>query len=131
MCAAPGGKTSHLACFMKDSGRIFATDKSNSRLNNLKSNIKLEHIKEWGISSVEAVKIDATKAVERFGYEFFDKVLLDAPCTGLGQRPRLSFQETKIQETAVYQKAFLDVASKVLKVGGKLLYSTCTVSEEG
>ena len=57
--------------------------------------------------------------------------MLDAPCTGLGQRPRLCFEDAAIKETAVYQKSLLEAACKSLKWGGRLIYSTCTIAEEG
>jgi 16S rRNA C967 or C1407 C5-methylase (RsmB/RsmF family) len=131
MCAAPGGKTSHLACLMQDTGKIIALDKSDRRLHILKSTFQTDHIESWGISCVEAIKMDATRVVEFFKPETFDRVLLDAPCTGLGQRPRLNFQPAPIKETANYQRQLLAEACKVLKVGGRLVYSTCTVTDEG
>ena len=80
---------------------------------------------------MEARRLDASRAVEEYGEGAFDRILLDAPCTGLGQRPRLQFEMVRIQETAVYQRVLIEAAAKLLKVGGRLVYSTCSVAEEG
>jgi 16S rRNA C967 or C1407 C5-methylase (RsmB/RsmF family) len=83
------------------------------------------------VKNVEVKKMNSTKAEEIFGFEVFDKVLLDAPCTGLGQRPRLSYARVNIKQTAGYSRALLVSACRVLKVSGLLLYSTCSISDEG
>lgn len=75
--------------------------------------------------------MNASKVCEVFGENSFDRVLLDAPCTGLGQRPKLAFESVKIKETAVYQRILMESACRALKDGGRLVYSTCTITEEG
>ena len=128
MCAAPGGKTTHIAALAKNSAQVTALERSTHRFNQLKSNHYLENLDMWELDSVQLVKMDATKSVERFGREAFDKILLDAPCTALGQRPCLSPQQVNIEQAAEYQRKLLQTASELLKVGGKLVYSTCTTA---
>ncbi|CAG9321447.1 NSUN6 [Blepharisma stoltei] len=124
MCASPGGKTTHISTLMQNQGELIALDKSKKRVEELKSNVDI-----WE-SFADVRKIDATKAKQRFGGKKFDKILLDAPCSGLGQRPKLSFQEINVDSTALYQKKFLEIACEMLKPGGILVYSTCTVTQE-
>lgn len=131
MCAAPGGKTSHLMTLMQNTGKLTALDKSSSRLSTLKSKYKIEHLNSWGATSVTVQKMDSTQAYKHFGDNVFDKVLLDAPCSGLGQRPRLNFEHLDLHKISSYQKSLLVSACRVLKVGGELLYSTCSITEEG
>lgn len=75
--------------------------------------------------------MDSTQAYKFFGDNIFDKVLLDAPCSGLGQRPRLNFDHLDLTKISSYQRSLLISATRVLKVGGQLLYSTCSITEEG
>ena len=116
---------------MNNTGRIIALDKSGQRLKSLNGNHYKELVENWGITCIESRKLDALKVCEVYGEGVFDRVLLDAPCTGLGQRPRLCYEELKIAETAVYQKNLLEAACKALKPGGRLVYSTCSIAEEG
>lgn len=136
MCASPGNKTTHIAQLMNDIGRIIALDKSRHRVSILKKNIELFQFK-----CVECFVFDATKAVSEafnnnwsppFSEESFDRILLDAPCSGFGNRPILSTNMT-IKSLASYpklQRKLLECAIKLLKVGGILVYSTCTVLPE-
>lgn len=137
MCASPGNKTTHLAQLMNDSGRIIALDKSKSRVELLKENIQ-----RFGFECVECFCFDATKACSAttdngswtppFDKETFDKILLDAPCSGLGNRPILTVSKTTTQSIKSFpklQKKLLEVAINLLKVGGTLVYSTCSVLE--
>lgn len=136
MCASPGNKTTHLAQLMNDSGRIIALDKSRSRVEILKENI------QWfEFECVECFCFDATKAFSAtsdnnwtppFNEETFDKILLDAPCSGLGNRPILTMSKATTQSIKSFpklQKKLLEVAVKLLKIGGILVYSTCSVLE--
>lgn len=136
MCAAPGNKTTHLAQLMNDSGRLIALDKSKSRVSILKENIK-----QFKFGCVECYCFDATQAYSNtsnkswtppFNEETFDKILLDAPCSGLGNRPMLAVNKTitkSIKSFPKLQKKLLEIALKLLKVGGTLVYSTCSVLE--
>lgn len=136
MCAAPGNKTTHLAQLMNDIGTIIALDRSDRRVTLLKQNIQ-----RFQINCVQCFTFDATKSISKgcntsannieppFSEESFDKILLDAPCSGFGNRPILSTKMTpKILDSyPKLQKKLLDVAARLLKIDGILVYSTCTV----
>lgn len=135
MCASPGNKTTHLAQLMSDTGRIIALDKSKSRVTILKENIQ-----QLKLKCVECYQFDATRAytdkydnnwTPPFSKETFDRILLDAPCSGSGNRPILttvkSLSKKSILSASKVQKNLLDVAVKLLKIGGYLVYSTCSV----
>jgi len=125
MAAAPGGKTSHIAQLLQNRGEIIAIDKSRNRLRKME-----EELKRLGVKNVRLVRMDARKLPE-LGLQA-DKILLDAPCTALGIRPKLWESRTPkdIIATARYQRAFIWAAIKSLRPGGVLVYSTCTLSYE-
>ncbi|ASJ01759.1 Sun/NOL1/NOP nucleolar protein [Thermococcus profundus] len=125
MAAAPGGKTSHIAQLMQNRGEIIALDKSKNRLK--KMEMELERL---GVKNVKLIHMDSRKLPE-LGIEA-DKILLDAPCTALGIRPKLWESRTpkEIEATARYQRHFINAAIKSLRRGGVLVYSTCTLSYE-
>lgn len=136
MCAAPGGKTTHIATLMKDQGEVIALDKISTKVNKLKQNASL-----LGVHSIRAFCFDATKALKLdmtdgregappFLPESFDRILLDAPCSGMGQRPNMACTWT-LKEVTSYQplqRKLLNVAVQLLKPGGVLVYSTCTIT---
>ncbi|XP_026734797.1 putative methyltransferase NSUN6 isoform X1 [Trichoplusia ni] len=136
MCAAPGNKTTHLAEMSKDQAIIIAVDKTPQRTAKIKENCDLQ-----GISCVTSYAYDSTKCCSEestginngppFPPNSFDKVLLDAPCSGLGQRPQLMNKMTPkmVGSFKCIQRKLIAEAVKVLKVGGKLVYSTCTITE--
>lgn len=130
MCAAPGGKTTHLATLMNDTGLVVALDRSENRVSKIRSNCE-----RWQISCVQAFVHDANEfdSLPRQGTEIpdqFDCVLLDAPCSALGGRPRLSYEQSAkaLQSYPPQQRALLETAVRLLKPGGLLLYSTCSLS---
>lgn len=125
MAAAPGGKTSHIAQLMENRGEIIAMDKSQNRLKKMEG--ELERL---GVKNVRLIHMDSRKLPE-LGIQA-DKILLDAPCTALGIRPKLWESRTPkdIEDTARYQRHFINAAIKSLKRGGVLVYSTCTLSYE-
>ena len=125
MAAAPGGKTSHIAQLMENRGEIIAMDKSRNRLKKME-----EELKRLGVKNVKLIHMDSRKLPE-LGIEA-DKILLDAPCTALGIRPKLWESRTPkdIEATARYQRHFINAAIKSLRKGGVLVYSTCTLSYE-
>ena len=125
MAAAPGGKTSHIAQLMQNRGEIIAMDKSKNRLRKTE-----EELRRLGVKNVKLLHMDSRKLPE-LGIQA-DKILLDAPCTALGIRPKLWESRTPkdIEATARYQRAFIWAAVKSLKKGGVLVYSTCTLSLE-
>ncbi|NXA31896.1 NOP2 methyltransferase, partial [Eudromia elegans] len=136
MCAAPGGKTTHLATLMHDQGEVIAMDKIANKVKKIKQNAELLQL-----NCIKAFCYDGTKAlsVEKrgdeqggppFSPESFDGILLDAPCSGMGQRPNMAYSLT-LKELTSYQplqRKLFTVAVKLLKPGGVLVYSTCTIT---
>ena len=124
-CAAPGGKTTHIAELMGDRGKIWAGDRAVSRLKKLKQNAsRLE------LTSISTLAGDCRE----FGQlvNTGDRVLLDVPCSGLGtlhRRADARWRQTaeNIQELATLQKQLLETASTWVKSGGVLVYATCTI----
>ncbi|CAN7997810.1 unnamed protein product [Ixodes hexagonus] len=130
MCAAPGGKTTHLATLMDDKGLLVALDSAGNRLSKVRTLCDL-----WGLTCVRAYAhnandYDALSATVQELPDRFDRVLLDAPCSGLGQRPLLVCrqQASQLRSYPPQQKALLDTAVRLLKPGGTLVYSTCTLT---
>ncbi|AMM53174.1 RsmB/NOP family class I SAM-dependent RNA methyltransferase [Pyrococcus kukulkanii] len=125
MAAAPGGKTTHIAQLLQNRGEIIAIDKSKNRLKKMEENLK-----RLGVKNVKLIQMDA-RSLPDLGIKA-DKILLDAPCTALGVRPKLWEERTPrhIEATARYQRAFIWAAIKSLRRGGVLVYSTCTLSYE-
>ncbi|AHF81170.1 RsmB/NOP family class I SAM-dependent RNA methyltransferase [Thermococcus paralvinellae] len=125
MAAAPGGKTTHLSQLMQNRGEIIAIDKSKNRLKKME-----ETLKRLGVKNVKLVHMDSRNLPE-LGLKA-DKILLDAPCTALGVRPKLWETRTPkdIMATARYQRHFINAAIKSLRKNGILVYSTCTLSYE-
>lgn len=127
MCAAPGGKTTHISTLMSNSGSVVALERSKKR-----SQILRENVTRWGADNVEVRVMDASKASRVFPMGSFSKVLLDAPCSGLGQRPRLQPDyEVDIAAYACFQRKLLREAVHLVSPGGKLVYSTCTITPQG
>jgi len=125
LCAAPGGKTTHLAALMGDVGEIVAVERNGDRAEQLRATATRMHA-----TSVQVVHGDASA----FGAtQPFDRVLVDPPCSGLGtlrSRPDLRWRTdpAQIQGLVAEQRAILDAAAAALKPGGRLVYSTCTIS---
>lgn len=129
VAAAPGGKATHLAELMRNRGRVLANDIHPGRLELLRNNCR-----RLGIGIVEAVRGDALTLPDRLG-AVADRVLVDAPCSGLGvlnRRPdaRWRKREEDINRLAVLQSEIIDAAARCVKPGGFLLYSTCTIEPE-
>lgn len=128
-CAAPGGKTTHIAQLMKNRGEIVAVDISEKRLDTLKDNASA-----LGISIIELVQGDIT-SLGNLG--LFDRVLIDAPCSSLGvirRNPDAKYRHRAgdLLKFKGKQLAILDAASRFLKPGGTAVYCTCsTEPEEG
>ncbi|XP_064614064.1 tRNA (cytosine(72)-C(5))-methyltransferase NSUN6-like [Liolophura sinensis] len=136
MCAAPGGKTSHIACLMKNEGRVVALDKSPQKVQKIYQNCQ-----RWGLSCVEGYVWDASKALcedadagggPPFTACSFDRVLVDAPCSALGQRPSFRNKMTakELKSYPKYQRKLLAVGVELVKAGGVLVYSTCSLPIE-
>uniref|UniRef100_A0A8C6UTJ8 NOP2/Sun RNA methyltransferase 6 n=1 Tax=Neogobius melanostomus TaxID=47308 RepID=A0A8C6UTJ8_9GOBI len=137
ICAAPGGKTCHIASLMKDQGEVVALDKIRNKIERVRQNaqmLQLQSIKVFCFDGVKAVSSDTEKLKETDGPPFppesFDRVLLDAPCSGLGQRPNMA-NTWSLKEICSYQplqRKLFQAAVSLLKKGGVLVYSTCTVT---
>lgn len=128
MCAAPGGKTTHLAQIMKNKGIIFAVDISNKRIEAMKSNLK-----RLGVTNTIVLQFNA-KNISLLGIKY-DKILLDAPCTGEGlipidKRRKWSRSEYDIHFMSQIQYTLITAGIRVLKKGGILVYSTCSTAPE-
>jgi 16S rRNA (cytosine967-C5)-methyltransferase len=126
LCAAPGGKTTNLAEMMKNEGEIIALDKYDAKLNLIKASCE-----RLGLRNVSLRAADAAT----FEIEPVDKVLLDAPCSGLGvlsKKPDIKWKRdvNDITKLARLQAEILDNAAHLLKPGGILVYSTCTFESE-
>jgi len=122
MCAAPGGKTTQIAARTNNSADIIANDDSKHRIQTLQMNIYRTG------SVVTVTNYDGCHLPEDRKY---DRILLDAPCTGEGDRYRKNFEaadEGEKQELAQLQKELIEKAAKLLKEGGTLIYSTCTIN---
>lgn len=129
LCAAPGGKSTHLAAKLGGKGLLVANDASASRAKALLKNLTV-----WGCTNSVITGETPEKLLEAFGC-FFDKILVDAPCSGEGMFRKdaglvKSWEERGPKEYAAIQKQILDCAVKMLRPFGMLLYSTCTFSEE-
>lgn len=127
MCAAPGGKTTHIAQLMRNEGQIIAVDRSKNKVKKLQ-----ETVAKLGVKNVKILLEDARRLPKLYPSLKADKVLLDPPCTALGVRPKLfeNRNEKDIINSAAYQRTLLRAASKILKKDGVLVYSTCTLSPE-
>lgn len=128
-CAAPGGKTTHLAELMDNKGEIIAND-----LHLHKEPLILDQAKRLGISIIHTCIGDALDLPER-NLGSFDRILLDAPCTGFGvirKKPDLKWNKQKedIKAISYIQYQLLVRLSKLLKPNGKMIYSTCTIEAE-
>ncbi len=126
MCASPGGKSTHMAELMENQGKIIAIDKYSHKLNLLKKNFS-----RLGINIIEPVLGDALD----ISYTPVDKILLDAPCSGLGvlrKKPDIKWKRDlkDILKLSEYQLKMLNNAARLVKIGGVIVYSTCTTEPE-
>ncbi len=128
LAAAPGGKTTHIAQLMENRGCIIAVDKSGRRITKLVNNLR-----RMGVNNTIVVKADV---LEIKGWERkYDKILLDAPCTGEGliifkRERRFSKTLADLERMSNVQYRMLLKALDMLKPGGLLLYSTCSIAPE-
>ena len=128
-CAAPGGKSTHLAELMGDQGEIWAVDRSGARLERLRRNAE-----RLGLNCIRTLAVDAlVLASEKPAWiGYFDRILLDAPCSGLGTLARHADARWRINPEAIealvkLQRSLLEAILPLLKPGGRLVYATCTV----
>ncbi|MEB3751632.1 RsmF rRNA methyltransferase first C-terminal domain-containing protein [Geobacillus sp. FSL W8-0032] len=129
LCAAPGGKTTQLGAMMENKGLLVANDIHSKRVKAL-----AENIERLGLTNTVVVNEAPETLAERFP-GFFDKILVDAPCSGEGmfrkEEEAASFwSQAHVEECAARQRRILQSAYAMLKEGGILVYSTCTFSPE-
>lgn len=129
-CAAPGGKTTHIAAIMRNAGLIIAFDRRASRLATLKNASN-----RLNVTIIRPVATDSAFALPLKPNAFFDAVLVDAPCSGLGVLRRspdikLRITEADIKDLAKKQSALLENLSGQVKKGGHLVYSVCSFEPE-
>lgn len=131
-CAGAGGKTLHIAALMKNKGQIIALDIYEWKLAELK-----RRAKRAGAFNIETRFIDDNKVIKRL-HNTADRLLIDAPCSGLGVLKRNPDSKWKIDEDFINrikteQENILQNYSKILKKGGKMVYATCSIlpSENG
>ena len=126
-CAAPGGKTTQIAAQL-ETGQVTSLDIHKHKVALIEQNALRAHVK----AQVRALQLDARKASEEFAKASFDKILVDAPCSGIGllrRKPEVKY-EKKYQDSLdlhQIQVSILDTVAPLLKVGGTLTYSTCTI----
>ena len=128
-CAAPGGKSTHIAALMGNRGRVLAFDIHPHKLSLIEDNAA-----RLGIGIIEASEQDATSIGSKYS-ALADKVLVDAPCSGLGvlrRKPDSRWRKSPEQllELPILQGKILNSAADCVKPGGVLVYSTCTVGSE-
>lgn len=129
LCAAPGGKTTELAAKLNGTGVLVTNDISASRAKALLKNVEV-----FGVRNA-LVTNEAPEKLSAFFEGYFDKILIDAPCSGEGmfrKDPTMikSYEETGVPYYSKIQKEIIVQAATMLRPGGKMLYSTCTFSPE-
>ena len=125
-CAGAGGKTLHLASIMENKGQLIALDLYESKLNQLKLRARRN-----GVHNIETRVIESSKTIKKL-HEKADRVLIDAPCSGLGVLKRNPDSKWKLQPEFIenikkIQAEVLENYSKIVKPGGKLVYATCSI----
>ena len=125
LCAAPGGKATELGAKLNGEGLLLANDISNSRAKALLKNLELMGIPNIYVTS------ETSEKLAKILPEFFDKILVDAPCSGEGMFRKNEdacdeWSPENVENCAARQAEILDCAAEMLKPGGRLVYSTCT-----
>ncbi|HPR09526.1 MAG TPA: RsmB/NOP family class I SAM-dependent RNA methyltransferase [Candidatus Saccharibacteria bacterium] len=134
VCAAPGGKASHIAAITQNQAELWLNDNSRIRLHKLRANLERLGVRVAGLTLY-----DATQLVRKYAQEqprVFDKILLDAPCSGEGlmrlnnDKDFATWSVAHIKRLQQLQKKLITQAWQLLKPGGTLVYSTCTMAPE-
>ncbi|HFI0578993.1 TPA: 16S rRNA (cytosine(967)-C(5))-methyltransferase RsmB [Streptococcus suis] len=126
-CAAPGGKTCHMGSYLT-SGKILALDLYEHKLALIEENAQ-----RLGLADkIETKRLDASRVHEEFGPDTFDKILVDAPCSGIGlirRKPDIRYNKAAMDFDSLkaIQLQILDSVCQSLKIGGIITYSTCTI----
>ena len=129
LCSAPGGKTTHIAEILQNTGKVLAFDLHESKLGLIKENCE-----RLGITNVEVNTNDATKLNPEL-IASSDRILLDVPCSGIGiirKKPEIKWNKTRndLREVIPVQRDIMENAWMYLREGGIMLYSTCTLNKE-
>lgn len=129
LAAAPGGKTTHLAALMQNRGLLVANEIDRQRAWDL-----VENLERLGVANAVVTNEHPQKLAEKFK-DYFDRVLLDAPCSGEGMfgksdAARTQWSKAFVQSCAVRQKQIIRSAAKMVRPGGRLAYVTCAFSPE-
>ncbi|HLZ15118.1 MAG TPA: RsmB/NOP family class I SAM-dependent RNA methyltransferase [Candidatus Saccharimonadales bacterium] len=131
VCAAPGGKSSHITALTHNQAELWANDNSRARLAKLRANFA-----RLGVQPAQVTLFDATQLARKLDGQQFDKILLDAPCSGEGlmrydqDKDFATWSVAHIKRLQQLQKRLLTQAWQLLKPGGTLVYSTCTMAPE-
>lgn len=129
MCSAPGSKTTHLSALMENTGKIEAYDIHEHKIHLIEMNAK-----RLGANNIFTHAMDSTLLLDIYEEETFDYILLDAPCSGLGvaaRKPEIKYQAPDSMDGIIaLQKQLLEVAYHLLKIGGTMVYSTCTINKK-
>jgi 16S rRNA (cytosine967-C5)-methyltransferase len=129
-CAAPGGKSTHIAEKMNNTGEVISVD-----LHQHKVRLINDNARRLGLENIKTSVSDSRHLQDKFKNVLFDRILLDAPCSGLGvmrRKPDMKYTKTEkdIERLSTIQQDLLKSVSPLLKKGGILVYSTCTVDKE-
>lgn len=129
-CGAPGGKTTHIAEKLGNSGKVISLD-----LHEHKVKLIVKNAERLGLGNIEARKLDSRQVSEHFEKESVNRILLDAPCSGLGvmrRKPDMKYtkKEADLSQLHAIQLSLLESVAPLLKKDGVLVYSTCTVDRE-
>jgi 16S rRNA (cytosine967-C5)-methyltransferase len=130
ICAGVGIKTFHLAGLMKNSGAVLALDAMGKKLETLK-----KASRKMGSTIIDTVVADATEDIGKQYHEKFDRILVDAPCSGLGtvrRKPEIKWHRAAqdLEKMSILQKKMLNSSARYLRKGGVIVYSTCTIASE-
>lgn len=129
MCSAPGSKTTHLSALMENQGKIEAYDLYEHKVKLVEYNLRRLDVKNVHIQAG-----DSTKLKEVYSEKTFDRILLDAPCSGFGvlkRKPEIKYHDSSIMDGLVsLQELLLENAYYLLKNDGTMVYSTCTINKK-
>ncbi|CAG9829992.1 unnamed protein product [Diabrotica balteata] len=136
MCASPGNKTTHISELMQNKGILIAIDKTPKKVAQLQKRCEDFGAKVYSFQADSTAILSDTLSCSNiidgppFSPQSFDKILLDAPCSVLGKRPQLAnrLSENEIKSFVPLQRKLFESAAKLLKPGGIMVYSTCTIT---
>ena len=129
LCAAPGGKTTHMAELLEGEGKVYSFDLHENKLGLIESNVE-----RLGLENVEVKVMDATAYNPEYS-AMADKIVIDVPCSGLGiirKKPEIKWNKTRnsLRDLIPTQREIMENAWGYLKNGGTMVYSTCTLNKE-